>query len=171
MAVNPPIQQPMIGPDGRVTPVWNQFFLRLSQQIGLSGYMLKATYDPSGSGSVVDSDRLGGELPSYYLDLANHTGAVGIGSVAWNVRALSADDTANTGDLCDVDASGGAVSITLPDPTANTGLMVAVAKADSSANAVTVVGTVNGATDPSFNTQYTCYLMVSNGSEWRRLIS
>lgn len=167
MAASPPIQQPMIGANGLITPVWTEFFLRLVSQQQWSGYMLKSVYDPTGSGSVVDSDKLDGELPSYYLDLANHTGSLRIGHVEWNVRITATDITADVGDLCDVDATSAAVNITLPDPAVNIGKMVAVAKSDSSANAVNVIGTVNGVVDPAIAVQYTCYVMASNGTEWR----
>lgn len=158
MATNPPINHPVLGMNGLITPVWAEFFLRLANGSALGNYMLKSTYDPTSSGSVVDSDRLGGQIASYYLSIGNHE---------WNARTITADTTAAVGDLCDVDASSAAISVTLPDPTANSGKMVAVAKADSSANAVTVVGTVNGVVDPSFSVPYTCYLMASNGTEWR----
>lgn len=169
MATNPPINHPVLGMNGLITPVWAEFFLKLANNSTLSGYMLKSTYDPTSSGSVVDSDKLGGELPSYYLDLSNHTGSLRIGHVDWNVRITATDITAAVGDLCDVDATAAAVNITLPDPAVNIGKMVAVAKADSSANAVNMIGTVNGVVDPAISVQYTCYMLASNGIEWRRL--
>lgn len=89
------------------------------------------------------------------------------GSFAWNVRILSTNATAAAGDFCDVDASGGAVSVTLPSVGGNVGRMVAVSKSDASANAVTIVGTVNGTVNPTLTVQYTRALMVSNGTEWR----
>lgn len=169
MAASPPIQQPMIGANGLITPVWTEFFLRLVSQQQGSGYMLKSVYDPTGSGSVVDSDKLDGELPSYYLDLGNHTGSLRLSNVDWNVRSVVYDVTAVAGDFCDVDASSGAVSVTLPDPAANVGKMVAVAKADSSANAVTLVGKVNGATNPTISSQYGIVSVVSVDTEWRQV--
>lgn len=98
---------------------------------------------------------------------ASQAGAAG--SFAWNVRVLTASATAVAGDFCDVDASGGAVSVTLPSAAGNVGRMISVSKADSSANAVTIIGTVNGTVNPTLTVQYTCALMVSNGTEWRRL--
>lgn len=169
MATNPPINHPVLGMNGLITPVWAEFFLKLSNSSALSGYLLKSTYDPTGSGSVVDSDKLDGELPSYYLDLANQTGSLRFGHIYWNVRITTTDITAAVGDLCDVDATSAAVNITLPDPAVNIGKMVAVAKSDSSANAVNVIGTVNGVVDPAISVQYTCYMLASNGIEWRRL--
>jgi hypothetical protein len=37
-------------------------------------YLDKATYDPTDSGTVVNSQNFGGQLPAYYLARANHTG-------------------------------------------------------------------------------------------------
>jgi hypothetical protein len=39
------------------------------------GDMLISTYDTNNSGVVDDSEKLGGESPSYYLDRTNHTGS------------------------------------------------------------------------------------------------
>ena len=41
-----------------------------------TGDMLKSVYDPTSSGSVLDSDKLGGELPSYYQTATNNLTAV-----------------------------------------------------------------------------------------------
>lgn len=92
-----------------------------------------------------------------------------VSQLTWNVRTLTADADAYDGDWCDVDATGGDVNITLPDVLTSTGRMIAVSKSDVSANLVTVIGTVNGAVDPSITVQYTTLLMVSNGTEWRLL--
>ena len=40
-----------------------------------SDVMLKSVYDPNDDGVVTNSDQLGGEIPSFYLDRANHTGS------------------------------------------------------------------------------------------------
>ena len=80
----------------------------------------------------------------------------------------------------DVDASGGAVTVNLPDPQAlvpspystagyvgRPGRLISVAKSDSSGNAVTVAaaaGSVLGAT--SLASQYSSGLYVSNGTNW-----
>ena len=54
----------------------------------LVGDMLKSVYDTTGNGVVDDSERLGNELPAFYLNRANHDGDIdvenidGIGPVA-----------------------------------------------------------------------------------------
>ena len=166
--IPPPIQHPMLGSNGLVTVPWASYFRSLAIAVD-SGYMLKSVYDPGDTGSVVDSDELNGQPGSYYLDLSNHTGSLSAQLLSWNVRVMTASATAVAGDFCDVDASGGAVSVTLPSVGGNVGRMIAVSKADSSANAVTIIGTVNGTVNPTLTVQYTCALMVSNGTEWRRL--
>lgn len=102
------------------------------------------------------------KLPDPYVEPA-------VSQLTWNVRALTADADAYVGDWCDVDATIGDVEITLPDVLVSTGRMVAVSKSDVSANLVIVIGTVNGAVDPSIAAQYTTLLLVSNGTEWRLL--
>ena len=66
----------------------------------------------------------------------------------------------------EADATSGAVSITLPDVADADGLEFNVTKSDSSANGVTIVGTVNGETNPVIDTQYDSYTMKSNGTAW-----
>lgn len=87
--------------------------------------------------------------------------------VLWNVRILTTTATAAAGDMCDCDASGGAFTVTLPNVATNSGQTIIVTKADSSANAVTIAGTINGATDLDITLQYTAITLASNGTEWR----
>lgn len=87
--------------------------------------------------------------------------------IGWNVRILTTTATAAAGDMCDCDASGGAFTVTLPSVAANSGKTIIVTKADSSANAVTIAGTINGATDLDLTLQYTAITLASNGTEWR----
>jgi len=84
-----------------------------------------------------------------------------------NVTSQSADYTASDGDVVLADASGGAITITMPSPSANA--WVEVKKTDSSANAVTVDGggnNIDGAASFDITTQYESYTMVSDGSDW-----
>jgi hypothetical protein len=83
------------------------------------------------------------------------------------VRALSADAYLRINALADVDASGGAVTITLPSAASNAGRMCGVAKNDSSGNAVIVSGNINGDTSAEITLQYTALWFISVGSEWR----
>lgn len=50
------------------TDVWTP------EDVVFGGDMLKEDYDSNDDGIVDDSDKLGSELPAYYLDRANHTG-------------------------------------------------------------------------------------------------
>lgn len=66
-------------------------------QPDLTPYMLKSTYDVGDDGIVDDSEKLGSQLPSYYLSRANHTGtqlaatisdfATAVGSASGNIAA------------------------------------------------------------------------------------
>jgi len=62
-----------------------------------------------------------------------------------------------------IDASGGAISITLP-ATTTPGVRFVIKKTDASANAVTVVGTIDGATNYSLATQYQYVSIISTGT-------
>jgi len=64
---------------------------------GGTGDMLKSVYDINLNGIVDNSEKLGGQLPSYYLNRANQTGAVtGGGLSPWSVK--TANYTALMGD-------------------------------------------------------------------------
>jgi len=93
-------------------------------------------------------------------------GAAGTGNFV-NVTTQTADYTASDGDVVLADASGGAITITLPSPSTNA--WVQVKKTDSSTNAVTVDGggnNIDGASSFDITTQYESYTMVSDGSNW-----
>lgn len=75
-----------------------------------------------------------------------------------------------------VDASGGAVTITLlAAATAGDGFRVAIKKIDNSANAVTVDGnaseTIDGAATATISTQYDSENLVSNGTNWYAFVN
>ena len=166
--IPPPLSHPVIDAAGLMTRPWLMYFQALAggTDSSLSGYMLKSVYDPTNAGIVADSDKLDGQHGSYYLDLGNATGSMAAVRFSWNVRLLTGSELATAGDFCDCDASSSAITVTMPDPTANTGKMVAVRKSDSSANAVTISGAINGATSQVLTVQYTAILMASNGLEW-----
>jgi hypothetical protein len=69
-----------------------------------------------------------------------------------------------------VDASGGAVTITLPAAASHTGRLYRIKKVDGSANAVTIDGnaaeTIDGAATQSTTTQYASFTIQSNGTNW-----
>jgi len=69
-----------------------------------------------------------------------------------------------------VDASGGAITLTLPALSGITGRTYWVKKTDSSSNNVVIDGsgaeTIDGAANVTFNTQYQSYTVVAGASEW-----
>jgi hypothetical protein len=76
--------------------------------------------------------------------------------------------TAAVGDFVIGDATGGGFTVTLPD--ANTGELVAVKKADASANAITVVGqggdTIDGDADATIIEKNAGAIFIRDGSNW-----
>jgi hypothetical protein len=75
-----------------------------------------------------------------------------------------------THNVVDVDASGGARTITLPTAVGINGRKYTIRKLDSSGNAVTIDGngseTINGATTKALSTQYETATIMSNGANW-----
>lgn len=61
-----------------------------------------------------------------------------------------------------VNATGGAVTVTLPTPTS--GRLLCVKKTDASANAVTLTGTIDGVVNPTLAAQYNSVLMQGDGT-------
>ena len=94
--------------------------------------------------------------------MADNVTAIGI----WNVVTTTVDYTARNHDMVLVDASLGAIAITLPAEHAN--VYVDVKKTDSSANIVTVtgVGTIDGSGNLTISTQYYSYTLVCDGTNW-----
>ena len=62
-----------------------------------------------------------------------------------------------------VDATGGAVTITLPTPTS--GRVLCVKKIDA-VNTVTLTGTVDGVVNPTLPAQYDARILQGDGSVW-----
>jgi len=70
----------------------------------------------------------------------------------------------------DMDASSGAVTVTLPEAASSRGRVLFVKKTDSSSNAVTIDGngseTVDGATTQDLFLQYECLQVICDGTGW-----
>lgn len=82
-----------------------------------------------------------------------------------SVRVVAANYTVSADDYAViVDASGGVRSITLPSP--DTGRHLVVKKVDASANAVNLVGTVDGGTSASLTTQWASFTLIGAGTGW-----
>lgn len=89
----------------------------------------------------------------------------------FGVRSVSATgDIASTDGLVLVDATAGAVTMTLPLAASVPGRVFAVKKVDASGNAVTVDGngseTIDGATTQALSAQYDVLTVASDGTEW-----
>jgi len=91
----------------------------------------------------------------------------GGGGTSINVLSKSANFTAADGDFILVDASGGAFNVTLPTPTS--GSKVSVKKIDASANAVTIVGTIDNLVNDAVSAQWDSMDYLANGTQWYRV--
>lgn len=89
-----------------------------------------------------------------------------------SIRTVRASLTAQTNDQTVlVDASGGAVTVTLPLVSNCVGLTLTVKKVDASANAVTIGATVDGVATPALTSQYQAMTMQSDGVSWHLIAS
>lgn len=88
-------------------------------------------------------------------------------SFAWSVREVTSSGSVYVGEFIEADATSASIALTLPDVAASKGRMIGLSKTDSTANVVSIVGTINGDADVSITEQYTTLLILSNGTEWR----
>ena len=65
-----------------------------------------------------------------------------------------------------VNAASAAINITLPTASSHTGRVYNVKKIDATANAVTIIGTIDGVANRTITTQWTDFNFQSNGSAW-----
>ena len=168
-----PIQHPMLDPrTGLVTQPWAQYFQAIATQADADGgtYMLKSVYDPTSSGSVVDSDRLDGQTGAYYLNLANATGHLSQAKITYDIQDITSDLTAGGAKWYRIDATAGDVTVTLPAANLYPGETYQFTRTDATANSVEVVPdgreTINGAAILSIVTQYETYTLISDGFGW-----
>lgn len=110
---------------------------------------------PGTSGNVLKSD--GTSWTSGTFTTAN----LAVTSKTANYTATGSDDVI----LCD--ATSGAFTITLPSAASNTGKVLRLKKTDSSTNAVTISGTVDGITSRALDSQYETLTTFSDGTNWR----
>lgn len=75
--------------------------------------------------------------------------------------------SAVNGDLVLSNASGGTFSVTLPTATSGHSIAVKKINADTSFNAITVVGTIDGVSNTTINTFGETIYLVANGTEWK----
>jgi hypothetical protein len=87
------------------------------------------------------------------------------------IRTITASDSVDASDTVILaNATGGAVTVTLPAVATSEGRQLIVKKIDASANAVTIDGagseTIDGTTTKSTTTQYALYRIVCDGTYW-----
>ena len=102
-------------------------------------------------------------------NLQEHSGGCASGGGSGlTATTQNAHYTAVPGDFVLVDASGGAVTITLPAASGGASLLVHVKKIDSSGNAVTIEragsDTIDGETTQVINSQYVTVGLISDGT-------
>ncbi len=116
------------------------------------------------SGTVPDA-RLGSPLPALNgAALTALTGTNVTHQVVTKVFADSPYTVLATDWTILVNATGGAVTVTLPTPTS--GRLLCVKKTDASANAVTLTGTIDGVVNPTLAAQYSTKVIQGDGSAW-----
>ena len=82
--------------------------------------------------------------------------------------SISANYTVTDYNFIKANASGGAITVTLPNPSKIVGVPICVIKIDNSGNAVTVSGTIAGG-NISLGSQYACALVVSDGNTFYKI--
>ena len=86
------------------------------------------------------------------------------------ISVSAAFSPTHVNDVVLVSASGGAVTITLPPASGNSGVVFSVKKTDASVNAVTVDGngaeTIDGAATYALTAQYQTVTVVCTGTSW-----
>ena len=103
---------------------------------------------------------------------ATELSSVQRGIAPQNVRTATASETPHVTDSVVLyNATGGAITVTLPLAGQVKNLVLNLKKVDSSANAVTIAGTVDGSVNPTLATQYKAMTIVSDGVSWYKLAS
>jgi hypothetical protein len=106
--------------------------------------------------------------PGYHASyFAQEFGNVQRALLVATVRSVTADTTVSaTDDTVLADATSDPISVTLPAADQVLGLKVTIKRMNSGANAVTIVGTVDGTASPTLAAQYDAMTVQSTGSAW-----
>lgn len=84
-----------------------------------------------------------------------------------SARTVTSATTATTNDgLILVDTTGGAVTVTLPDPTTCENTQLVIKRISGGGNNVTIGGTVDGTISPTLTVQWASMMVWSNGTGW-----
>lgn len=135
------------------------------------------TWTASGGNLIINGGGnvgIGTAWPGVALDVGGTARSIGFtvnGSLNMAVVSKTSGYTATTTDnTILVDASGGAVTITLPAAAGISGRLYTIKKTDSSGNNVVIdpngAETIDGAATNTFNTQYQSVTVVCDGSTW-----
>lgn len=100
------------------------------------------------------------ELRDVVTWLASQAGAV----YSLTAQQTGATYTAAAGDLVRSVPPSGGQTITLPTPTANA--RVGIKRDSDSAYTLTLSGTVDGVTNPTFSTPYEAIHLIGDGTKW-----
>jgi len=133
------------------------------------------TYTSAVSGVTIYIPRQG-ESPSDRMDLYESSlktladACMGGTGGAFTIRTITEDDdVVATDDLVIIDASGENVTATLPAAASYSGFRFYFLASDVS-NTVTIDGngaeTINGSANFTIDTQWGCFILVSDGTEW-----
>jgi hypothetical protein len=86
------------------------------------------------------------------------------------VITITSDYTAKAGDFTILaDATGGAITITLPAPDQVQWLYLNIKRMNSGANAVIIDGTIDGAATTTLASQYKSVTIQSDGTTWNKM--
>ena len=86
-----------------------------------------------------------------------------------SARTVTSATTATTNDgLILVDTTGGAVTVTLPDPTTCENTQLIIKRISAGGNNVTIGGTTDGTLNRTLGSQYATISLWSNGLAWYR---
>jgi hypothetical protein len=147
-------------------------YLRFASDTADGGFMLGATGNKAGFLGAAPvlrqntNDDFETVLSRFGFTTASTVRATRIGL---NPRTADTTITTQAGEIQSVDATAGPVSITLP-ATTTPGYMFVIKKTDASANAVTVVGTIDGAANYSLPARWNFVRVVSTSTSGAWLI-
>lgn len=119
------------------------------------------------SGQIAALQSSDGTQAGQISTLQVQVATLGSGALKLNVRTITASGTANATDyLILVDATAGAVVVTLPALSA--GRAISVKKIDASANAVSIASAalIDGAASQPITPQYACLDVMCDGTTW-----
>lgn len=139
---------------------------------GASGNVVNAyTQLPGGSNEGIYANYIEAEEINGATNISGSGQFIEGGPVSPSIRSITASTTASLGDYTILaDATGGAVTVTLPPAASATRKIFNIKKTDASGNAITIDGngseTIDGATTQTISVQNITIQIQSNGTNW-----